>query len=74
MHSPAAEAVAAMVERQRVEQEGLVRMITARMWLLRCLPLSTLTEPAELSDEIRGERLRFVDAMREATAINVQSA
>ncbi|KAJ7045469.1 hypothetical protein C8F04DRAFT_435141 [Mycena alexandri] len=27
---------------------------------------------AELSSEIRGERLRFVDAMKEATAINVQ--
>ncbi|KAJ7096366.1 hypothetical protein C8R44DRAFT_989292 [Mycena epipterygia] len=27
---------------------------------------------AELSNEIRGERLRFVDAMKEATAINVQ--
>ncbi|KAJ7680278.1 hypothetical protein DFH06DRAFT_409718 [Mycena polygramma] len=26
----------------------------------------------ELSNEIRGERLRFVDAMKEATAINVQ--
>lgn len=28
---------------------------------------------SELSNEIRGERLRFVDAMKEATAINVQS-
>ncbi|KAJ7132793.1 hypothetical protein C8R43DRAFT_649084 [Mycena crocata] len=27
---------------------------------------------AELTNEIRGERLRFVDAMKEATAINVQ--
>ncbi|KAJ7593917.1 hypothetical protein C8J56DRAFT_1160658 [Mycena floridula] len=27
----------------------------------------------ELSNEIRGERLRFVEAMKEATAINVQS-
>ncbi|KAF5317422.1 hypothetical protein D9611_003915 [Ephemerocybe angulata] len=27
----------------------------------------------EISDEIKGERLRFVEAMREATAINVQS-
>ncbi|KAG7098844.1 hypothetical protein E1B28_000747 [Marasmius oreades] len=31
--------------------------------------LKTLTE--ELSQEIRGERLRFVEAMKEATAINV---
>ena len=28
---------------------------------------------AEISDEIKGERLRFVEAMKEATAINVQS-
>ena len=28
--------------------------------------------PAELTNEIRGERLRFVEAMKEATAINVQ--
>ncbi|PBK91422.1 hypothetical protein ARMGADRAFT_1105876 [Armillaria gallica] len=28
---------------------------------------------AELSNEIRGERLRFVDAMKEATEINVQT-
>ena len=27
----------------------------------------------ELSNDIRGERLRFVEAMKEATAINVQS-
>ncbi len=27
---------------------------------------------AELSNDIRGERLRFVEAMKEATAINVQ--
>ena len=27
----------------------------------------------ELSEDIRGERLRFVEAMKEATAINVQS-
>lgn len=27
---------------------------------------------AELTNEIRGERLRFVEAMKEATAINVQ--
>jgi hypothetical protein len=28
----------------------------------------------ELTEEIRGERLRFVEAMKEATAINVQGA
>jgi hypothetical protein len=29
---------------------------------------------AEISAEIKGERLRFVDAMKEATAINVRGA
>ncbi|KAF5389461.1 hypothetical protein D9757_004252 [Collybiopsis confluens] len=33
--------------------------------------MRTLT--SELSNEIRGERLRFVEAMKEATAINVQA-
>ena len=28
----------------------------------------------ELSNDIKGERIRFVDAMKEATAINVQCA
>jgi hypothetical protein len=31
-----------------------------------------LTFSSELTNEIRGERLRFVDAMKEATEINVQ--
>ncbi|KAH8828284.1 hypothetical protein DL96DRAFT_1798379 [Flagelloscypha sp. PMI_526] len=51
-----AESVAAMVETQKVNQEGLMKALTA-----------------ELSTEIRGERLRFVEAMKEATAINVQT-
>ena len=37
-----------------------------RAWLTPSRP--------ELSNEIRGERLRFVEAMKEATTINVQSA
>nr|GAT57659.1 predicted protein [Mycena chlorophos] len=47
--------VANLIEKQRHDQEGLLRALAA-----------------ELSNEIRGERLRFVDAMKEATAINVQ--
>ncbi|KAJ7287578.1 hypothetical protein C8J57DRAFT_1284332 [Mycena rebaudengoi] len=47
--------IAGLVERQRQDQEDLLRVLTA-----------------ELTNEIRGERLRFVDAMKEATQINVQ--
>ncbi|KDQ57452.1 hypothetical protein JAAARDRAFT_265172 [Jaapia argillacea MUCL 33604] len=49
------ESIVALIERQRQEQERMLRGLAA-----------------ELSNEIRGERLRFVDAMQEATAINVQ--
>ncbi|KAI5123915.1 hypothetical protein M0805_006333 [Coniferiporia weirii] len=49
------ETVIGMIDRQRQEQEAMLRGIAA-----------------ELSNEIRGERLRFVEAMKEATAINVQ--
>jgi len=34
---------------------------------------SFFTYFSELTEEIRGERLRFVEAMKEATAINVQA-
>lgn len=40
------------------------------------IPLSAadgISSIVELTNEIRGERLRFVEAMQEATAINVQS-
>ncbi|KAJ7725866.1 hypothetical protein DFH07DRAFT_249461 [Mycena maculata] len=49
------QSITSLMDRQRQDQEGLLRALTA-----------------ELSNEIRGERLRFVDAMKEATAINVQ--
>ncbi|TDL25965.1 hypothetical protein BD410DRAFT_783971 [Rickenella mellea] len=52
----ATEAVLGMIDRQRQEQEMMLRNIAA-----------------ELSTDIRGERLRFVEAMKEATAINVQN-
>jgi len=37
-------------------------------------PLRPVTiDWADLSDDIKGERLRFIEAMKEATAINIQS-
>ena len=45
-----------------------------RLSLLSTIPRTDyLFRNIELSDDIRGERLRFVEAMKEATAINVQS-
>ncbi|KAH8994051.1 hypothetical protein EDB92DRAFT_1795873 [Lactarius akahatsu] len=49
------ESVLGVIERQRRDQERMLRALAN-----------------ELSDDIRGERLRFVEAMKEATAINVQ--
>ncbi|KAI0305671.1 hypothetical protein B0F90DRAFT_1699893 [Multifurca ochricompacta] len=49
------ESVLGVIERQRQDQERMLRTLAN-----------------ELSDDIRGERLRFVEAMKEATAINVQ--
>ncbi|KAH9012141.1 hypothetical protein EDB84DRAFT_1537123 [Lactarius hengduanensis] len=49
------ESVLGVIERQRRDQERMLRTLAN-----------------ELSDDIRGERLRFVEAMKEATAINVQ--
>ncbi|PPR07712.1 hypothetical protein CVT26_003735, partial [Gymnopilus dilepis] len=40
--------------------------------LLEVLTASQNQKEAEISGEIKGERLRFVEAMKEATAINVQ--
>ncbi|KAH9942484.1 uncharacterized protein BXZ73DRAFT_74735 [Epithele typhae] len=50
------ESVIGLIDRQRQDQERLLKAVAA-----------------ELSNDIRGERLRFVEAMKEATAINVQS-
>ncbi|KAI0821687.1 hypothetical protein BC628DRAFT_1422497 [Trametes gibbosa] len=49
------ESVVGMIDRQRQDQERMLRALAT-----------------ELSNDIRGERLRFVEAMKEATAINVQ--
>ncbi|KAF8844361.1 hypothetical protein BDN67DRAFT_1008203 [Paxillus ammoniavirescens] len=50
------ESVLEIINRQRHEQEQMLRALSS-----------------ELTNEIRGERLRFVEAMKEATAINVQA-
>lgn len=43
-------------------------------WLVElCICLDIVLTNAEISGEIKGERLRFVEAMKEATVINVQS-
>lgn len=66
------ESVANMIERQRQEQEATLRAIASgrfqKLFLIR-IPIHFVTD---LSNDIRGERLRFVEAMKEATAINVQ--
>lgn len=62
-----------MVERHRQEQAHLFSTIKKGIKDLcahfRHISLSLL----ELSSEIKGERIRFVEAMKEATSINVQS-
>ncbi|KAG1765332.1 hypothetical protein EDD22DRAFT_408652 [Suillus occidentalis] len=50
------DSVMEIINRQRVDQEQMLRALSS-----------------ELTEEIRGERLRFVEAMKEATAINVQA-
>ncbi|EKM54558.1 uncharacterized protein PHACADRAFT_29763 [Phanerochaete carnosa HHB-10118-sp] len=54
-HDSATDTMVAMVERQRQDQEHMLKTLAT-----------------ELSNDIRGERLRFVEAMKEATTINVQ--
>ncbi|KAG6887698.1 hypothetical protein C0995_013398 [Termitomyces sp. Mi166 len=56
--------LATLVDGQRQHQEQLVRALGAE---------GKFSSLLEIFDEIRGERLRFVEAMKEATEINVQS-
>lgn len=37
-----------------------------------CASLSSLTGATDLKSEIQGERIRFIDAMRDATQINIE--
>ncbi|KAJ6475323.1 hypothetical protein C8R47DRAFT_1076053 [Mycena vitilis] len=65
--------VASLVDQQRQDQETLFRALrTGNPRISFTLPHRLPLDYTELSNEIRGERLRFVDAMKEATAINVQ--
>jgi hypothetical protein len=66
------ETIASLIDRQRQDQEGLFRALTSGTH--HFLDISNMLDNIiEISDEIKGERLRFVEAMKEATAINVQS-
>lgn len=74
------QAIAGLIDRQRHEQEALFRAFTNGVYHLSffkeihlCHPPHALASLIEISGEIKGERLRFVEAMKEATAINIQS-
>ncbi|KAF5370556.1 hypothetical protein D9758_001832 [Tetrapyrgos nigripes] len=57
----------------RQEQENLLRALTAGNVPIDVLNVLHSLTSQGLSSEIKGERLRFVEAMKEATAINVQN-
>lgn len=81
--SPAAtEAVENLFDKQRQEQEQVLRAVAAgkssRESSVQTTTAGSLTGLLpfvwiDLSDDIKGERLRFIEAMKEATAINIQS-
>lgn len=60
-----------LIARQNQHQETLFRGLTAGEDHVRHRIVAAQHLP-ELTSEIRGERMRFVDAMKEATEINVQ--
>ena len=67
------DSVLEIINRQRHEQEQMLRALsTGRYPALNARCSHRRHFPTELTNEIRGERLRFVEAMKEATAINVQ--
>lgn len=69
------DSVLEIINRQRHEQEQMLRALsTGRQASIVQFGMFSLSRrsPTELTNEIRGERLRFVEAMKEATAINVQ--
>lgn len=71
----ATESIVGLIERHKSDQERLLRNVASGKFLLSLyFTRSTAQSPlVDLSNDIRGERLRFVEAMKEATAINVQS-
>jgi hypothetical protein len=65
-----------LIDRQRRDQETMFRAFTNGMHIFCCFIYESKRLTLffiEISGEIKGERLRFVEAMKEATAINVQS-
>ncbi|PFH53753.1 hypothetical protein AMATHDRAFT_83687 [Amanita thiersii Skay4041] len=62
---PDAGSTVELIERQRREQASLLRSLRNGF--------NHFFVYVELSNEIKGERIRFVEAMKEATTINVQS-
>lgn len=65
--------IAELINRQQQDQKALVRALATGCSAFRISKMLLTFFLLEISDEIKGERLRFVDAMKEATAINVQS-
>ena len=70
--SIAGDGIVTLIEQQRQDQERMLRSLATGKRLV-ALVWCMLTFLTELSNDIRGERLRFVEAMKEATTINVQS-
>jgi hypothetical protein len=58
--------VAALLERQRGESEMLLRALATG------IVFASTGLIIDLTGEIRGERIRFVEAMQQATSVNVQ--
>ncbi|KAF8639549.1 hypothetical protein AX17_001454 [Amanita inopinata Kibby_2008] len=61
-----------VIEQHRQDQANLFKAMTNGTQGTSLFSLDSGV-PAELSTEIRGERLRFVEAMKEATSINIQA-
>ena len=68
------DAVTNLLNSQRQEQERILKNIAAGMSSYNIHFMHCPYIALELSNDIKGERIRFVDAMKEATAINVQCA
>ena len=69
----------ALIEQQRQNQEHMLKSLATGMLRVSRVKfvaqwLMGMYARLELSNDIRGERLRFVEAMKEATQINVQGA
>lgn len=61
-----------LINQQHQDQDHMLRALSTGRYCGQYAQYIYLTALPELTNEIRGERLRFVDAMKEATEINVQ--